>query len=208
MDFFQVMLLLTGITGAAFIVYSIINFHGKKQPDESRLDENMNISNKITEFDSTIKDADDLYNNLDSLKNDVMKEFDLKYQEMLFLYNLIDDKKKELADVDIAQQPQRKPLKTLHGTPESGMINENNSIHEVNTDLAGGLNEYSLLRGGTFADAAETTPTRPIQSAIRNPRLEQIIKLKEEGKTVTQIAKNLNMGKGEVMLLLNISGQS
>ena len=208
MDFFQVVLILTGLTGVGFILYSIVNFHGKKQPDEARAAEVMEISRKIDVFDSTIKDADDLYNNLDSLKNDVMKEFDQKYQEMLFLYNLIDDKKKELADIDKIKPS----FVSAPNVNEAVLENEMPDNYAVNIPEHENMNnEFSVNRA---AEAEETEVAAPKkrgrprkQPVIMNPKLEQIMKLKEEGETVAEIAKNLGMGKGEVMLLLNISGQ-
>jgi hypothetical protein len=180
MDFFIWCLILCGISGAGTIIFSVINFHGEKQGETSELAETMSIDRKLTEFDTTIRDADDVYNNLGSLSRDVFKEFDAKYQEMLFLYNLIDDKKKELADIgEIKKEPPRAEVKAetvTESEPEPPKTNKK----------------------------AAKAAAKSVPSSHMNPKYEQVMALKKEGLSVTEIAKRLKMGKGEVMLLFNL----
>jgi hypothetical protein len=176
MDFFIWCLLLCGVTGAGVILYSIKNFHGEKNEEASApSDDDMSIDRKISRFGSSIQDADNVYENLDTLSKDVFKEFDTKYQELLFLYTLIDDKKKELSDIDTVKPEEREPV--AHIPKEAG-------VRE------------------TEPEAAQKKETRIMPS---NPRFEQIMRMKDEGLTAAEIAKKLKMGKGEVMLLFNLS---
>jgi DNA-binding NarL/FixJ family response regulator len=50
-------------------------------------------------------------------------------------------------------------------------------------------------RGGK----AKAAPAAP-----NNPKYEEVLRLKDEGLSVAEIAKKLNIGKGEVMLLFNL----
>ena len=51
----------------------------------------------LKNVEDSIKEADEAAEELNKLAGSVLEELDKKYQEVLFLYNLIDEKKKELA---------------------------------------------------------------------------------------------------------------
>ena len=51
----------------------------------------------LKSVEDSIKEADEAAEELNKLAGSVLEELDKKYQEVLFLYNLIDEKKRELA---------------------------------------------------------------------------------------------------------------
>jgi hypothetical protein len=89
MDFFQFLIIVIACAGAGFVIYGIIP--GKTPAAESgaKLDE------KLSAFGETITEADNAINELNDLSRDVFAQFDEKYKELLFLYNMIDEKKRE-----------------------------------------------------------------------------------------------------------------
>ena len=42
-------------------------------------------------------------------------------------------------------------------------------------------------------------------NTINNPKLKEIIKLREEGKNISEISKSLNIGQGEVKLIMELN---
>ena len=92
MDFFQFMLIICFIIGTGFVLYSIVNFYGAKENDEDILGFG-DINEKLSAFDNSISEADSAINELNNMSQNVFKEIDDKYKELLFLYKLIDEKR-------------------------------------------------------------------------------------------------------------------
>lgn len=106
MDTFNFTLLLTFAAGVILIMYSAYNFYGTD--DEDKYDESdytgNNIENKIKAIDTSVADADNVIGELSDISSSVFKELDDKYQELLFLYNLVDEKKKELLGAGVKNE--------------------------------------------------------------------------------------------------------
>lgn len=164
MDFFQYMLIISFVIGCAFIIYSIINFHGADKNDAFDLEESLLIGHKLNEFDSSLNNADVALNELNDMSQAVFKQFDEKYQELLFLYNLVDEKKLELEGLSTAGASAVRPA-------------------------------------AKKIDIAVSDETRP---GFKHKRYAEILKMKNSGMKVSEIAKALDMGKGEVSLILEL----
>lgn len=163
MDFFQYMLIICFIVGCLFIIYSIINFHGSAENDAFDLEETLLIGHKLNEFDSSLNNADIAIDELNDMSQTVFKQFDEKYQELLFLYNLVDEKKKELES-----------------------LSDPSAINPIKAEKI---------------DITVDDETRP---EISIKHYAEISKLRNEGMDVSEIAKTLNIGKGEVSLILEL----
>ena len=140
MDFFTWILLLMITVGSVFVLVAII-----KQKENTNEPE---LNPKIEE--------------IDTMSQSILKDFDQKYQELLFLYNLIDEKQK-----NVSEQPLLAPKATI------------DYKIEANADTDRGI----------------------------NPRFNNVIKLKNSGLTIDEIAKKLDMGKGEVSLIINLGAK-
>jgi DNA-binding NarL/FixJ family response regulator len=103
-----------------------------------------------------------------------LEELDEKYQSMLFLYNLLEDKKKEIVEMN---------ANSIAG----------NAAAEQQT-----LN----ITGHEQTPAPKRRRAKP--SAV-NPKHKEILKLANEGQKPAEIAKELNMGQGEVRLILDLA---
>ena len=148
MNVFQVMVIVNIILGAMFILFSSIAFSDKKE----------NSTGKA--FDEYIENADHAMTELSDMSRSVMKDFDEKKQELLFLYSLIEDKKKEIGEFDKVKETAK---------PE---------------------------------EKIKQAPLNPEQRS----KTEQVVLLSKSGLSVQAIAKRLNMGQGEVALILNLGG--
>jgi len=160
MDLFQIILLASLIVGISLVVISMFIFN--RENKNTALDY-LERSNTIKEIDASIRELDNKLDEFDSLSSAAFDELDEKYQEILFLYNLLDEKKKELADILSAENKlQRRSVSIKQGDG-------------------------------------------PRVSNYSNPRAKQILELKDQGLTVTDIARQLNLGKGEVRLMIELS---
>ena len=118
---------------------------------------------------TTADQADEALSELDDMSKTVFKEFDNKYQELLFLYSLVDEKQKSLEG---AQQV------------PSGPHNQ-----------ARGLAEYAGRVDIVIDDSKKTDI---------NPKFASILRMHREGQSAEEIARKLDMGKGEVSLIITL----
>lgn len=163
MDTFNFTLLLTFAAGVILIMYSAYNFYGTDDADEygeSDYSAN-NIENKLKAIDTSVADADNVIGELSDISSSVFKELDDKYQELLFLYNLVDEKKKELLGTGVKDELMRTDnakginilvndtvvpayknpkLKKITELERSGM-----SVGEIAKELGMGKGEVSLI---------------------------------------------------------------
>ena len=162
---------------------------------EKKLEEDREIGKTIEELDSALDAALKEINRLGTL---IQSEIDEKYKAMLFLYNLVDDKKKEIeesADSEVISEMMAQYIKThgdklrlISGEPEENFIEENIEKEEENEEVEENI---------------ENKPKK-----ISNQKHKQIYDMRESGKTATEIAKELKMGQGEIKLILDLIDRS
>ena len=153
----------------------------------------------IAELDKALDAALTEINNLGSL---VQKELEEKHQTMLFLYDLVEEKHKEISEVSdsaiIAEMSElmEQYIKT-HWLKSVSVVSD--SVDEVQ--------DFDELADDTedFDSADSFYRKRP---SFANSRHEQIWDLREEGRNVSEIAKELGMGQGEVKLILDLADRA
>jgi len=170
MDFFQWILIICLIVGGGFVLYSVVNFHGARKDDEESSLPNAEdrLAEKLSVYQSSVEEADEAINELNDVSKSVFKEFDGKYQELLFLYNLIEEKKQELEGQPALTMPAAAPRRQV---------------------------DYVI-------DDSTKKSTLPMTS----PKFANVLELKNKGLSIDEIAQQLNIGKGEVSLILNLGG--
>ena len=168
MDFFIFMLVVLLVVGGVFVVLAGFGFSPDSSadagfaPDSDGKDDG--LSQKLNVLSSSVSEADEVISELSDMSKNVLKEFESKYQELLFLYNLIDEKQKNFGKEDAEQLS---------------------------------IDEYSQQ-----VDAAEAKSKK----AEINPKFANVLEMAKSGSSVEEIAKQLDMGKGEISLILNLTG--
>ncbi|MDR1705620.1 MAG: hypothetical protein LBS19_13175 [Clostridiales bacterium] len=174
MDFIQGLLIFGVIVGVVLIIISFIKKKGEAEPlEDMRAPRAYVLEKKLEAMDTTISEADNVMTELGGMSQNMLKEMDSRYNELLFLYSLIDEKEKGITD-------------TQHTIKE-----------------AGPAGNPAVLSAGVTASA----PVRP-SPVINNPKLAEITEMKSRGMSVSQIAKELNMGQGEVSLILSVGSNA
>lgn len=143
----NVVLLACMCAGIALVIISLIRLKGEggKGEGDSQADD------AIRTIGDSISEADNAIDEMNKMGKAILEEIDGRYQELLFLYNMIDEKS-----------------------------------------------------AGIKTRRADVTVNEKTKAAYSNPKLVKIKKLLDEGQSVTDIAKGLNMGQGEVQLILNL----
>ena len=173
MDVFISVLIFSFFCGAGLIVYSVINFHGAGERKDVPYTQ---LADKLDAFDTSLSEADSAIAELDGKSRAVFQELDDKYRELLFLYNMIDEKKAALEDAP-ARSPRTDSAKTARARLAA------DTIGKPRVDVV--VDDRSRRR-------------------LQSPRAKKILELQAEGLDVSAIAKKLGMGKGEVTLILEL----
>lgn len=160
MTFVSIILIVLICVGFALIIYALFN----KESNNNSID--LSDIEAVTELiNRSVSEADGAIEQLNSLSESIFKEFDEKYQELLFLYQMIQEKKQ------------------------------------------------AVLMNNSFIDIPDETEIYPEVSnpgklskkiVYDNPKLDEIQKLSNEGLSLAQISKKLNMGQGEVKLIMEL----
>ena len=152
------------------------------------------MDDAIARMDSALDSALVEINKIGTL---VKSEMDEKYQAMLFLYDLIDNKKKEIEEIPEVDTTMISQYLESH----VAKLNMSHSLSEV---LEDDINPIDVLLNREVEEIEEVEVVRE-RPVFANPRHAQIWDLRQEGKAVSEIAKEMGMGKGEVQLILNLA---
>jgi len=162
------------VIGIIIIFYSITLNNDNKKADNS-LDVDFNnldlFVKKKDDLVSTIEEADDAILQLNALSKNIFEKQEEKYQELLYLYEIIDEKKHTLLD------------------------SHENRGHEIRNNNSGDTSKLIQI------ETLQNNKKKVLTKSIKN---EEIINLNEQGMSIIQIAKHLNIGQGEVSLVLEL----
>lgn len=158
--------------GIILIIFSLIL--NKKQNTNSDLSQSDLITEKQNNLLKIIEDADDAIEQLNGISKSIFEQQEEKYQELLYLYQIIDEKKEELSEIW---------EKTISLETLENISTKNNSSEILN-------NKNNIETANNFVAS--------------NPHYNEIVTLHNKGVTITQIAKQLNIGQGEVSLVLEL----
>jgi len=134
---------------------------------------------------------------------------------LLFLYNLVDEKQKNLTLIGNAEtmaNEQSSPDPTVVRDmlfPAGSAPSPKQKMATVTRPIAsksGNVPQITPGGGLTSIDIKVDDSTRIKPSGI-NPKFANVLQLSKEGKSVEDIARELDMGKGEVTLILNLGGR-
>ena len=172
------------------------------------------ISKAIEDLDAAVDSAIKEINKLGAL---VQNEIDEKYKSTLFLYNLVEEKQKEIAessDSEVIAEMVAQYVK-VHSEKLKQMTEA--SVAEVMQVAATAKATQKIIHRvepESIVAEVESEPSPPeiikpkTPPKFSNSKHKQIWEMRESGKTPTAIAKELNMGQGEVKLILDLLDRS
>ncbi len=165
---FNIILVLLIIIGIGLVVFACV---GKK---DSRKNKNVNdyleANASVQLVKQAIDDADNAIEQLNKLSSDVFEEFEEKYQELLFLYQMIDDMKEKRAKVDVEASARVK--------------NKNSYVDDGYDEFMNSVNK--------------------MKQEYKNPKYDKIQEMQKQGLSISEISKALNIGQGEIKLILEL----
>ena len=152
---FYIILVLLILVGIGLVIFACITKKSSKDQTDNYFEANASVQL----VKQAIDDADNAIEQLNKISSDVFEEFEEKYQELLFLYQMIDDMKEKREKVDFK------------------------------TDSPDNFQSYEKQ-------------TR--SNSFKNPNFEKIKNMQAQGLSISEISKALNMGQGEIKLILEL----
>lgn len=209
MDFVQVLLIIGAVAGGGLVAVSFIGPKTEDIPLPPPPQE-MFLDKRLEDMGSTISEADNIITELGGMSRDVMKEMDQKYNELLFLYNLIDEKKEEISTRPKAAAPAASMPSMTPMTPASPMspTSPMAPLPPALAPMAPAATRPATQAASMMAtqSAAKAPPMPAMSAPPLNPRFSRIMELKQMGLSIEQIAKEMNIGQGEVSLVMSLTG--
>lgn len=203
----DVILIVLIISFFAITVFSLVALLAVRRREKDREDVR-SIESAINDLDNALNTALSEINKLGSV---AVKEIDEKYQAMLFLYNLVLDKQKDLSEVpdgDVVTEMFERYIET-HGAKLRMLSDELNEPPVGNAlfGAGGGSDEDDDV--GRAQDVGEALRfSLKQQPDFANPKHKKIWDMRENGRNISDIAKELGIGQGEVKLILDLADRA
>ena len=212
MSGFEVVLLLIGL---ALVIISFMlteklsvgqNNITYSTPDPKELQENVEIFKKeIEEYLERAKETtiDSVNDSLCHLSNEkimsvneygemVMERIDKNHSEVVFLYGMLTDKEKEFKELLVKSNHEEEKLE----------VSSVNIVKEMNPTR--GATKSLLGSQAAKVELAMMDFNEDDSHEVFETRQKQILTLFKQGKKVPEIAKQLDIGQGEVQLVVNV----
>ena len=175
----------------------VMHFRDKNRKEAKSLE------SVIAEFDNGLNTALTEISNLGSIiKKDLetkQKEIEEKYNSVLFLYNLTDEKHKEIIALkENLRIPQAEPMLKRTQASEPNVIQPAATTENFVKEASPELQRVELQE----TEYKEASPRK--KPRIESQKHQAIWELYESGKNTADIARELNLGKGEVKLILDV----
>jgi len=170
---------------------------------------------KKEELIGIIRDAEQMIEELNKFSDYIVSQMDLKNEELWNNLKLFEEQAKRL----VSESADSVANARQHEIINKKAVNDDSSNADANDSSKGGKFEY---RSDLIIEDLEFTVREPLYTQVSN--LEKAIKIKEkekvipfnakyrdvinladEGLSSTEIAKKLNMGKGEIQLVLELN---
>lgn len=162
------------IIGIGLIVWSFFKEKTAKS-DTEVIRESRNIPESL-DFESQIDEMNHKILELNEFSEYIQKELEKKHEELLFLYQMIGEKMKAFEKINKSPD---KPVETVQ------FVETVNSVENVQTK---NVDKPQVI-------------SEPVQP---NKMSRMILELSEKGYDVTAIAQMLDIGQGEVRLVLSL----
>jgi hypothetical protein len=164
------------------------------------------IDEKKTELLNIIEDAEEMMEELNKLSEYIIEQMDIKNEEMNRGIKKIDERLKQL-DVELKESMSVK-------TYRPGKVSNGDSFNCKG--ISGSTFESFEREYKNESPKNDSSGTAHLHSGIQQikskekvipmkGRYKEVLKLSEDGLNETEIAKKLNIGKGEIQLILGMN---
>ena len=175
--------------GIGFIIYSVIKF---KPVDEKGAHEL--TQETLDRLEGAIQEADNAMEEISKLSQSIFDEMTEKYKELLYLYSALE--KKQVAE----QAPQAPVTKNDIKMPTQSFVNSRFNENTISEEPA----QRPMVRESI--NLAHETQENSFMDMFNseNSKHKEIRELYQRGMSVSDIARQLNIGHSEVSLVIQL----
>lgn len=176
------------------IILVVISFVWIIYDRKKAYDYSKDVDNKKAELLVVMKDAEEMIEELNSISGYILDNMDSKSNEIKDTLSSADKKIKEikLVAAQKSEHIKNESIKAVNENNISGNCREVIGIQAI--QLKNFTEEFNSLKNA-----------KPKARAVGSSRYREVIKLSESGLGETEIAKKLNIGKGEIQLILGMN---
>ncbi len=165
------------------------------------------IDNILTDIQNELVDTtEDQMNRLcndkimavDEFSRQLLEKIENNHQEVVFMYNMLNEKEKEIKNIVL------EPVKAPQPSPAATEEVKDAKPPVQSAPAVAALKPKSV--GEPKQKAKPTAPKTEKRSSIPGNVNLQIQKMYKEGKSILEISKELNIGQGEVKLVIALYG--
>lgn len=148
---------------------------------------------------------------IDEFSQQILEKIDSNHQEVVFMYNMLSEKQKEIKDT-IAQPVKRTQAKKEKTVAKEEEKEKRPVSAKTGLEIAAAAKQTSGKSASGKKEQIQTKkplkPTKKEENDVKVPGNVnlQIQKMYKEGKSILEISKALNIGQGEVKLVIALYG--
>ncbi len=140
---------------------------------------------------------------VNEFSDQILEKIKRNHEEVVFLYNMLNDKEKELKaavkEIDVSK---KKVQDILEGKTAIEKLQASKAVKNVMPDQA--VVKSQLTQSQLKDSQAISEAEMPSLNSLNSNNNTQILALYSQGKSVMEISKFLGMGQGEVKLVLDL----
>lgn len=177
------------------------------------------LSERQSEFVDTTEDrmnqlCNDKIMAVDEFSQQILEKIDANHQEVVFMYNMLSEKEKELKEF-MSKPVKKESVPDTHTALEMAASNRTVSnpaadsqtaISRLTANAQGAEKKKTAKKTEQKKTVKKEMPKSESLVAGQDDVNEKIKKLHKQGKSVLEISKQLNIGQGEVKLVLALYG--
>ena len=204
--------------GILFVVIALV-IRDRPKKEIEQYDQ---VSEKKSELNDLIDEADKMIKELHSFSDYIIKELETKHKELLFLYQLVEEKQKQVYNEQSferkqpeVEKPKVNPIINPSATYSSiapAIQAYNNNLTEVQGSIENdAVDEESLeqIMKQFFSEKnievqKENVEEEP-QKLEEEDNVAKIMRMYQQGYEIQDIAEKLRMGKGEIQLIIQLN---
>lgn len=186
MELLQITIVLLLLMGVFLVFYSYGSLKNKGENQNKNKNNNKNkkkLEQDYYKYDEmfkmlngAIEEANKFSEDLNKLATDIFEELDNKHQELMVIYKLIQEKSQNSENIKVEST--------------NNMIDNTNEVIKVNN--IENEKEFKINIENNLGDNFES-----------NTKKDEIMSLRRQGLSIEDIAKKLDLGKGEVQLIID-----
>lgn len=139
----------------------------------------------------------------DDFSAQLMEKINHNHEEVVFMYNMLSEKEKELKEAAVKKGSVEKPsgITAVERTNKQALKDANKKSAKPVADKTGTTKTDAGTKPQAAKPEAERNENPEDGSATKN-----IIQMYKQGKSVLEISKELDIGQGEVKLMISLYG--